>query len=279
VKVPFSLLNSRVKVLSSTIDQDQQQQQLTAPLLLEQYCDSDEYYPPNTTMAVNGHQPFFAAEQGGLLYRLVSMRCVSDTLPSMFYTILTNGKFAGMAFIGFFLIMLVLWLPFWLLSFVVTEWGVYATAVGSIYMIGRSIIRLIAFPGASRKVVTDIEGEFAKYSVRMVEAACNSLIDLAAVFEPRDQSGEQHLDSRTLHQVPGLWRRVKSFRDRVLGVYLEVLRYIYQQDSVLQLSLSDQTDSAHASNPSIYGPGLTRYGNNRLSGDVGNFATLTVRAL
>lgn len=266
-------------MLSPTIDQDQQQQ-LAAPLLLEQY--SDDEYPNNSSMTVNSPTRFAAAaaerQHGGLIYRLVSIRCVSDTVPSMLYTVLTNGKIAVAALFGVYLIMFSLWLPFWLLSFVVTEWGVYAAAVGSIFMIGRNIIRLIAFPGASRNVVSAIEGEFAKYSVRMIAAACNSLIEFATIFEPREQIGEQHLDNRTMYQLPGMWRRVMSFRDRVLGVYLDVLRYIYLQDNVLQLSLSTSSNhSQHDTPSSKYGPSLTRYGNNRFSGDVGNFASLTVR--
>jgi hypothetical protein len=232
-------------------------------------------------MTLNSPTRFAVAAEhhGGMLYRLVSIRCVADCLPLVFYTVVTNGKIAVATLLGAYLIVISLWMPFWLLSFVVTEWGVYAAAVGVIFLIGRSIIRLIAFPGASRKVVTDIESEFAKYSVRMIAAATSSLIDLAIVFEPREQSGDQHLDNRTMYQLPGLWRRVRGFRDRVLGVYLEVLRYIYQQDSISSLSLSTSSDhSQHAKiSASSYGPGLTRYGNNRLSGDIGNVASLTVR--
>lgn len=234
------------------------------------------------TTTLNSPSRFAAAvaehRGAGILYRLVSVRSVADCLPLVFYTVLTNGKIAAAVLLAVYLILISVWLPFWLMSFLVTEWGVYAVAIGTVFLIGRSIIRLIAFPGASRKVITDIEGEFAKYSVRMIETATESLIDLATVFEPREQGGEKSLDNRTLHQLPGLWRRVKSFRDRVLGVFLEVLRYTYQQDTVSTLSLSTSSNHSEYANttPSIYGPGLTRYGNNRLTGDIGTFASLTV---
>lgn len=218
---------------------------------------------------------------GGVLHRIASVRCASDTLPTLFHTIVTNGKSSAAALLGVYLMLLSLFVPFWLLSFLVTEWGIYIAAIGSIFLIGRSIIRMIAFPGASRRIVTEIEKEFAKYSVRMIEISCNSICELASLFEPREQVGEAKLDKRVLQQLPGVWRRVKDCRDRVLGVYVDVLRYIYQQDSAFQLHLSETLD--HTQNNALttsadrYGPGLTRFGNNRLMGDVGDVSSLPVR--
>lgn len=91
------------------------------------------------------------------------------------------------------------------------------------------------------------------------------------------------MDSRTIAIVPNLWRRVQSFRCRVLAVYIDVLQYMYQQ----QLRQDDTTTSLElSSNPmdvpspdtivtiGKYGPKLTRYGNNILSGDIGNVLKL-----
>lgn len=294
------------------LQQQQRREELTAPLLLspQRVGDDGEDEPQNlpsssssppgvcrSAMAVHGspthhHHHLYhhhgngtaAAAATALLYHLVSIRCVSDAvlLPLACRAIIINGKMAAAVLLGAYLVLLGLWFPFWLLALLVTEWGVYALAVGTVFLIGRCIIRLLAFPGASRKVTTDIEAEFAKYSVRMIAAASHSLIDVATVFEPRDQSGTQRLDNRSAHQLPGLWRRVGSFRNRVLGVYLDVLRYLYQQESVQQLSLSQSEsppDEAVNLRSNKFGPDCTRFGNNRLSGDVGNFASLTVRAL
>lgn len=61
-----------------------------------------------------------------------------------------------------------------------------------------------------------------------------------------------------------LWKQAKSYRDKVLAVFAEVLNYI----------LNDGLQSTHPSSPE-----LTKYGNNRLSGDVGDLSTLTVSTL
>jgi hypothetical protein len=298
-------LKTREKVRPSASFPDQQQQ-LAAPLLdqegscepafVDEYCDELSMTAGAPTMAAataHNNNPtkamttgattphrFAVAEyhHGGVLHRILFQRCAADVLPTMVYTIATNGKVALVALLGVYGSLLSLFVPFWLLSFVATEWGVYALAVGTIFLIGRAIVRVIAFPGASHKVVTEIEREFAKYSVRMIAASCQSLCELAALFEPREQMGVQNLDKRTLHQLPGAWRRVASQRNRVLGMYADVLRYIYQQDSVLQLSLSISSESSpDVAATAARNHGLTGYGNNRLMGDIGDFSTLPVR--
>ena len=223
-----------------------------------------------------------------ILHRLLSIRYLSDGTPLIFYTILTNGKYAAIGVISIYLVIILFWLPFWLLSFVISEWGVYLCMIGTIFLIGRMIIRLIAFPGASQKIITDIEQEFNKYSIRMIHTACINVIELATIFEPRDKSGEQTLDSRTIAIVPNVWRRVKSFRCRVLAVYIDVLKYMYQQqgrqsdnDTITSLELSsnpmDEPSSGTPLPSENYGPKLTRYGNNPLSGDIGNVLALPVK--
>jgi hypothetical protein len=268
--VSYSVL--KVSLFSALDDDDRQQ--LAVPLLLDEDNDSTI----EAFMTTSPH-----ASSGGLLNRLLATRCAADCMPALFHTILYHGKYSLVLLLSAYLILLSCWLPFWVLSFLVTEWGVYLTAIASIFLIGRAIIRLIAFPGASRKVVTDIETEFAKYSVRMIAAAAMSLIDLAVIFEPRDQSGEQYVDSRMIPQIPGLWRRANGFRRRVLGLYVDVLKYIYEeQDSISSLVLSVDTidpTAKNAESASVFGPELTRYGNNRLSGDVGNVLSLTVRCV
>jgi hypothetical protein len=267
-----------VSSLSSNAEDVSLRRQLVVPLLCnnnendENYDDEEEenYYIHRSTMTNNNHMNLF--------HRLVAIRYVSDCMPFIFYTILTNGKYTAFALISVYLAIISFWFPFWLLSFFITEYGDYITMIGSIFLIGRTIIRLIAFPGASQKIIKDIENEFAKYSVRMIETACTSIIDLATIFEPRDQSGEQQLDNRTTLLVPGLWRRVKVFRCRVIAVYIDVLRYMFQQQSMTSLVLSTSPiDASSEIEPNgSYGPELTRYGNNRLSGDVGNVLTLPV---
>ena len=124
---------------------------------------------------------------------------------------------------------------------------------------------MIAFPGASRKVTSDIEGEFAKYTIRMIESASTSIIDLASVLSVED------VHSGSSQQLPALWKRVQSFRDRVLGVLLEVLLYM-QNNSTNSLALSAEPTTTN-------GIDLSKFGNNPLAGDVGCFTALPVRFL
>ena len=211
----------------------------------------------------------------GVLLRWVGTTSAADKLHSIPFAVLTNGKMAALIFLGVYVTFVALWLPFWLLSFVITEWGIYLLAVFTVFFIGRSIIRLIAFPGASQKVTAEIETEFAKYSVRIITSSCDAIVEVASILSsafPGNKSGEQQHNqqrrsrSSDLYDLPVFWRRAKTYRDRVLAVYLEVLLYLYHEQS------SATTSSSHVP------PDLTKYSNNRLAGDIGNLSGLTPEA-
>lgn len=92
----------------------------------------------------------------------------------------------------------------------------------------------------------------------MIINSANSLIDLASAISsvgPRDDS------PATFYEIAQHWKRSKSYRDRVLAVYADVLSYI--------LNSGQQTSHTTA-------PHLTKYGNNRLAGDIGDLSGLTV---
>lgn len=204
-----------------------------------------------------------------MLFRFAQVHTLADALPSVFQIIATSGKLSGLAFLGVYLVFILLWLPFWLLSFLVTEYGVYALTLGAIFYFGRVVIRMIAFPGASNKVVSEVESEFAKYSVRMLVAAANCLRELAQAVESTggrtssdNKSGGTSGSSIANYEIIPLWKRAKSYRDRALGVYLEVLNYIYDQPAQVPVQPSNQR---------------TRFGTNRIAGDIGNLSGLTVR--
>lgn len=204
-----------------------------------------------------------------LLRRCVQWKSAADALPTAFHVVVTNGKICALATVGCYLIFISLWFPFWLLSFLLTEYGVYALVVCTIFFVGRSIIRLIAFPGASQKVTKEIEAEFAKYSVRMIVSASTAMSELAsAIIHTLEATvagaGNKATATVSPHgNIPGLWRRAKMVRDRVLGVYLEVLLYLYQQ-----------APTSCNSNQDAF---INKFGNNRLHGDVGTLGDLTVR--
>ncbi|KAG7338807.1 hypothetical protein IV203_026277 [Nitzschia inconspicua] len=192
-----------------------------------------------------------------------NIRTVADSLPFIFQPIVASGKWSFAYFVGGYVLFVLVWLPFWALSFVVSEWGIYTMAVVTVFMVGRAIIRLIAFPGSSYRVSGEIEKEFAKYSVRMITSSANSILDLAvAVLGSSKAAGTANM----AYEIPSLWKRAKSYRDRVLAVYSEVLHH----------SLQDRPETSPTSNSSS--PELNQFGNNKLVGDVGDLSGLTPEA-
>lgn len=252
------------------IPSEEETEFLAAPLLRSDSDDtslsSDENIMEISTGDPDEDGPMYSSgpSDGGLkmiVYKLIQTKTVADVLPGVLQVILTSGKMSGMVFVGAYLAFLGIWFPIYLFSRLVGEKGIYALTVVTIFTVGRSIIRLLAFPGSTNRVSSEIEKEFSKYSVRMLTASSISIMDLAQAIGSAGtaQSGPQ---SYTVYEIPAMWKRAKSYRDRVLAVYKEVLQYIYDDSS-------DQASSPIMSN-------TTKYGNNKLSGDIGDLSGLTV---
>ena len=56
-------------------------------------------------------------------------------------TILFGGRLAPLGLVAAYTIFVAIWLPFKLLSMIITEWGVYALLIGTVAFIGRFIVR------------------------------------------------------------------------------------------------------------------------------------------
>ncbi len=205
--------------------------------------------------------------------RVVNIRTLADSLPFALYAIVTNGKTAAIVTVCIYVAMVICWLPFWVVSYAITEYGIYTLGVSTVFFLGKALIRLIALPGSSQRVSSEIENEFTRYSVRMLLSAAGSITDLASALlyvsghnEPTSTSSNPDPGSiYTLHDIPNLWKRARSYRDLVLAVYWAVLCHVFQEP--VHDDLESRSETA---------PELTRYGTNRLVGDIGNLSGLTV---
>ena len=206
----------------------------------------------------------------GTIAQCLRIRTMADALPSMLQLVVANGKMSLLFFVGGQIVLFGMWVPFWIFSFLVTEAGVYLAVVATIALVGRAILRMIAFPGSSHRVSNEIEKEFTKYSVRVITASATSLIELSeALLMAASSAGggtpNQH------YTIRSLWKRAKSYNDRVLSVYAEVLQTTLAESGNcigvgVDVSLPPQGV-------------LNQYGNNCLVGDVGNLSGLTTEAI
>jgi hypothetical protein len=112
--------------------------------------------------------------------RIVSIRSIADVLASkipLFDTILYNGTMVGVGVIGVYcIIVIILWIPLYCVSYITSEIGFYVLLLLLLIHLGRTVLRLLAFPAAtSSKVKLDIETEFCNYSIRILSAAFQSI--------------------------------------------------------------------------------------------------------
>ena len=178
-----------------------------------------------------------------VLYR----RTLADALLSEW--IVQNGKLAPPALLLGLLVLIIVWAPLYLLAkYLVTEIGVYLFLVMIIFSIGRMIIRLIAFPGASVRVQTDIQKEFAKYTIRCIDKACQEFIELSNIMESK---------SSQIYELKLKWEKVDLYRCRLVAVLCAILTRLLGDDTSL-----NENQTSNDSN-------FDEYGNNLLVGDIG----------
>ena len=84
-----------------------------------------------------------------VVYWALGVRTVTDVLPEPLQMIANSGKLSAAFFLGGYFVILAVWFPFWIFTFFVGELGVYCLLLVAIFMVGRGIIRMIAFPGSS----------------------------------------------------------------------------------------------------------------------------------
>jgi len=201
------------------------------------------------------------------VYRVLNIPCAADSLPTFFAAIVKNGKYAILALLFIYVIFVSICFPFWLLSFIITEWGVYVLFIGIIFLIGRIIIRLLVFPGSSSRVSGEIEREFSKYSIRMLTSSVNALLELTTAISKL----ESDTSNPAFADVASAWKRVKQFRNRVLSVYYNTLVHIYDEQAIHSVLPPNSSKQANEHN-------IDHFGNNCLIGDIGNLSGVTMEA-
>ena len=212
--------------------------------------------------------------------------------------ILANGKYAAAGLPVAWFVICAMWLPLWGLSFLLTEIGIYLLMIGTVYKAGRALIRLIAFPGSSHRVYGEIEAEFGRYSCRMLDASCGVVIEAASAIiavgggvPPEDRGGlvgggtapglvskvEQMMAPSSqygFYDLVPLWGRAISYRNRVLGVYADVLARCLTDGGhdVTTTTTSSSSTSAATNVGAGDADARTAYGNNPLVGNVGDLS-------
>mmetsp|Transcript_11682 Transcript_11682/g.25596 ORF Transcript_11682/g.25596 Transcript_11682/m.25596 type:complete len:1292 (-) Transcript_11682:60-3935(-) len=189
-----------------------------------------------------------------IINRLLAQTAAADklhqyTLPTL---LLQNAKYATLAFLAIYLlVLLLLWIPLYLLSQLLSEPGVYLFVLASLAYGGKCLLRLLAFPGTNVKVYGEIENEFGKYSCGMLESGAGAIDDFAKslrsgagtggagsvsvssssksqkVLGIMDNNNEN--DGWDIVDVSATYKRVKVYKQRVFGVYLEVLHCLLEE--------------------------------------------------
>jgi hypothetical protein len=78
-----------------------------------------------------------------VLYCL-NVSTAADHLPLFWFYLATSGKQGFLFLVASWLVFCILWIPLYLLTYVMTEFGVYALLAGTVAYTGRLVIRYVA---------------------------------------------------------------------------------------------------------------------------------------
>jgi hypothetical protein len=77
-----------------------------------------------------------------VLYTL-NVPTAADSLPLFWFYLATSGKQGFMFLVAIWVVFCMLWFPFYLLTYVLTEFGVYALLAATVAYTGRLVIRYV----------------------------------------------------------------------------------------------------------------------------------------
>ena len=104
--------------------------------------------------------------------------------------------------------------------------------------------------------IKEIQGEFAKYSIKILEAMCDELSELSVAIQSR---------STLQYELRIKWERAEKYRRRVIGMLHSIISHLSgDEDDVQLVTKNDGDDESCLSN-------LDSYGNNIFVGDLGQF--------
>ena len=104
--------------------------------------------------------------------------------------------------------------------------------------------------------IKEIQGEFAKYSIKILEAMCDELSELSVAIQSR---------STLQYELRIKWERAEKYRRRVIGMLHSIISHLSgNEDDVQLVTKNDGDDESCLSN-------LDSYGNNIFVGDLGQF--------
>lgn len=76
------------------------------------------------------------------LFVLFKYKTLAESIPfGLVSVIASSGRYGPVGLLAVYTLLVAIWFPFWLLALLLTEWGVYAILVGTVFCIGRIIVR------------------------------------------------------------------------------------------------------------------------------------------
>jgi len=103
--------------------------------------EENEPLPTPSTPEIIEVNSSFAMSSPSFFSSILTHHSLADRLPAYLNLIVTNGKLSVVGLLAVYFVLLGFWFPLWLLSYALSELGVYITLVLSGFKIGRSVLR------------------------------------------------------------------------------------------------------------------------------------------
>ena len=118
----------------------------------------------------------------GRLLTILLYQTLSNKLWLPFKTICNNPIIVLVVMFILYLLFLIIYIPLWLLSYIMTIYGSYIILIICIHYLALYISRMIAFPGCNASLQKQVSSEFIRRILNYLENLSKSLLDFTATL-------------------------------------------------------------------------------------------------
>ena len=132
--------------------------------------------------------------------------CLASKLWKPFQVIVINPIYSAVILLALYVIFVIAYTPFWLISFLVSSWG-------SLFLFGymlvwglRAFARTISFPGSSKSLQRDFSLDYIRRTVQQIDMFANLSSNFAILLANSGKARNKLNHSSTKYEDPIMYK-------------------------------------------------------------------------
>eukprot|EP01038_Epipyxis_sp_PR26KG_P013207 gene13207-17699_t len=129
----------------------------------------------NSTLLLNSNSYFWS-----YIHKLINVKTIADKINPPLKNIINSSFNAFILIIVIYILFLILFVPLWLISFLITSYGSFLLSLYGLHRLCIYITSLIAFPGSMKSTQKDIAIDFINSHLNNIEICSKMIGEISA---------------------------------------------------------------------------------------------------